>query len=96
MMDFKNASEPPSAYADNPRTQTLSPDVTGASVIAVKYDSGVLIAADTLGSFGSMAKLRDVSRLHQINEQVRKLICYNKTAPILLLHVISCLICAHQ
>ena len=55
MMDFMNASEPPSAYADNPRTQTLSPDVTGASVIAVKYDSGVLIAADTLGSFGSMA-----------------------------------------
>ena len=57
-------------YAQDPKTQTLNPAVTGASVIGIKYDSGVLIAADTLGSYGSMAKIRHVSRLHTINEQV--------------------------
>jgi len=57
-------------YSEPGRTNTLNPAVTGASVVAVKYDSGVLIAADTLGSYGSMAKLRDVSRLYQVNDQV--------------------------
>ncbi len=59
-----------STSANDTRSHTLSPAVTGSSVVAVKYDSGVLMAADTLGSYGSMAKFRDVSRLHQVNEKV--------------------------
>lgn len=33
----------------NPRQHTKYPYVTGTSVIALKYNDGVLIAADTLG-----------------------------------------------
>jgi 20S proteasome subunit beta 7 len=53
-----------------PKTHTMYPTVTGSSVIGLKYDSGVLLAADTLGSYGSMAKLRNVSRVRKLNNQV--------------------------
>jgi Proteasome subunit len=37
--------------------------VTGTSVIALKYKGGVLMAADTLGSYGSLARFTDQRRL---------------------------------
>ena len=52
------------------KSHTLAPMVTGSAVIGVKYDGGVLIAADTLGSYGSMAKIRNVSRLQCVNDEV--------------------------
>lgn len=39
--------------------------MTGTSVLGIKYDGGVLLAADTLASYGSLARFDDVSRLHQ-------------------------------
>ncbi|KAF4122542.1 20S proteasome subunit beta 7 [Geosmithia morbida] len=44
---------------------TQQPMVTGTSVIALKYKDGVVIAADNLGSYGSMARYTDVKRLRQ-------------------------------
>lgn len=41
--------------------------VTGTSVLGVKFDGGVVIAADTLGSYGSLARYRSVSRLLRVN-----------------------------
>lgn len=34
-----------------PHTHTQSPIVTGTSVIAIKFDKGVIMAADNLGMF---------------------------------------------
>lgn len=33
-----------------PSKRTLSPSVTGTSVLAIKYDKGILLTADTLGN----------------------------------------------
>ncbi|KAA8652271.1 hypothetical protein EYZ11_004575 [Aspergillus tanneri] len=46
-----------------PKTHTQSPAVTGTSVIAVKFNRGVAIAADNLASYGSLARFSDVKRL---------------------------------
>ena len=63
-----------------PSTRTQDPIVTGAGIVACKFDNGrnvcylflyaptqalpgVLIAADTLGSYGSLARFKDVNRV---------------------------------
>ncbi len=40
-----------------PFKATTSPIVTGSSVLGIKYRDGVMMAADTLGSYGSMVRL---------------------------------------
>ena len=52
----------------DPRKHTTSPIVTGASVLGVKYNGGVMLAADTLLSYGSMAKTMDASRLVEVDQ----------------------------
>ena len=47
----------------DPTKHTQSPIVTGTSVVALKYDGGVLLAADTLGSYGSLARFKDIRRI---------------------------------
>jgi 20S proteasome subunit beta 7 len=42
--------------------------VTGTSVLGIKYKDGVMLAADTLCSYGSMAKYKDARRLISINK----------------------------
>uniref|UniRef100_A0A8V5H098 Proteasome subunit beta type-4 n=1 Tax=Melopsittacus undulatus TaxID=13146 RepID=A0A8V5H098_MELUD len=51
-----------------PLTRTLSPMVTGTSVLGAKFDGGVIIAADMLGSYGSLARFRGISRLLKVND----------------------------
>ncbi|XP_062897789.1 proteasome subunit beta type-4 [Mobula hypostoma] len=51
-----------------PRKCTLSPMVTGTSVLGVKFDGGVIIAADMLGSYGSLARFRNIPRLMKVND----------------------------
>jgi len=51
----------------NPHTQTTSPMITGASVLACKYKDGVMVLADTLGSYGSMARFTDLRRIRAVN-----------------------------
>ncbi|KIX00413.1 uncharacterized protein Z518_10552 [Rhinocladiella mackenziei CBS 650.93] len=46
-----------------PNTHTQSPAVTGTSVLGVKFRDGVVIAADNLASYGSLARFTDVKRL---------------------------------
>jgi 20S proteasome subunit beta 7 len=43
--------------------------VTGTSVIGITFDKGVMIAADILGSYGSMAKLRNLPRIFKVNDK---------------------------
>ena len=42
--------------------------VTGTSVIGVTFDKGVILAADMLGSYGSLARFRSVSRMRKVTE----------------------------
>lgn len=49
---------------------TTQPIVTGTSVVGLKYDGGVLLAADTLLSYGSMAKSFNTPRLHAIDNKI--------------------------
>jgi 20S proteasome subunit beta 7 len=48
--------------------RTQEPMVTGTSVLAIKYKDGIMMAADNLASYGSLARFRDVSRLHPVGE----------------------------
>ncbi|KAJ2304090.1 Proteasome subunit beta type-7 [Coemansia sp. RSA 2706] len=44
------------------------PIITGTSVLAFKYKDGIMMAADTLGAFGSMARFRDENRFMQVGD----------------------------
>ncbi|KAF4679901.1 Proteasome subunit beta type-4, partial [Perkinsus olseni] len=46
--------------------QTLQPDVTGASVLAVKYLDGIMMCYDTLASYGSSPRFTGVDRVTQV------------------------------
>lgn len=45
-----------------------NPMVTGTSVLGVKFTGGVIIAADMLGSYGSLARFRNISRLMKVRQ----------------------------
>ncbi|GBG29892.1 Proteasome subunit beta type-4 [Hondaea fermentalgiana] len=49
--------------AADPHKHTTSPIVTGTSVVALKYKDGVMMAADTLGSYGSLSRFTDLRRI---------------------------------
>eukprot|EP00039_Didymoeca_costata_P018399 m.333299 g.333299 ORF g.333299 m.333299 type:complete len:260 (+) comp17112_c0_seq1:65-844(+) len=53
----------PHAQMDGPYTRTQYPTVAGTSILGIKFDGGVVMAADTLGSYGSLAKYRNMNRL---------------------------------
>ncbi|KAG2187640.1 hypothetical protein INT44_005330 [Umbelopsis vinacea] len=59
---------PQSHAAAGPMTRTQQPVVTGTSVIALKYKDGIMMAADNLASYGSLARFRDIERLHPVGE----------------------------
>ncbi|KAK3718297.1 Proteasome subunit beta type-7 [Vermiconidia calcicola] len=66
-----NSSFLPQSYAGSqqPITHTQQPIVTGTSVLAVRYSTGVVIAADNLASYGSLARFTDVHRLKPFNSR---------------------------
>eukprot|EP00457_Paulinella_chromatophora_P015252 gb/GEZN01015837.1/.p1 GENE.gb/GEZN01015837.1/~~gb/GEZN01015837.1/.p1 ORF type:complete len:242 (-),score=32.35 gb/GEZN01015837.1/:119-844(-) len=47
--------------------RTRSPITTGTSVLAVKYKDGVMMMADTLGSYGGMARYKHLQRIQPVN-----------------------------
>ncbi|CAB1103648.1 unnamed protein product [Ectocarpus sp. CCAP 1310/34] len=49
------------AAMDGTRQYTSQPIVTGTSVLGIK--DGVMLAADTLASYGSLARYKNVERL---------------------------------
>ncbi|KAL3691344.1 hypothetical protein R1sor_004995 [Riccia sorocarpa] len=59
------ALDSPHAFtlAPGPTKHTQYPYVTGTSVLGIKYKDGVLIAADTAGSYGSTVRYKSVERL---------------------------------
>lgn len=59
-----------STHQSDPTTRTQQPIVTGSSVIGIKYRGGVLLASDTLASYGSMARFKDVQRIVKLGDNV--------------------------
>uniref|UniRef100_A0A672R7U5 Proteasome subunit beta n=1 Tax=Sinocyclocheilus grahami TaxID=75366 RepID=A0A672R7U5_SINGR len=64
---FPGNSSSSAAPGCGPIKHTLNPMVTGTSVLGVKFTGGVIIAADMLGSYGSLARFRNISRLMKVN-----------------------------
>lgn len=50
------------------RQHTSQPIVTGTTVIGMKYKDGVMIAADTMASYGSMARYKNVQRINKVGD----------------------------
>ncbi|OCK75847.1 proteasome endopeptidase complex, beta subunit [Lepidopterella palustris CBS 459.81] len=68
--DVYGAYDASHLQTSGPQQHTQSPIVTGTSVVAVKFKDGVVIAADNLASYGSLARFTDVKRLRKFNSQV--------------------------
>lgn len=56
------------AAPGDPRNHTTHPIVTGTSMLAVKFKGGIMMAGDTLGSYGSLARFTDVRRVVQAGD----------------------------
>ena len=54
---------------ENPVQKSLGAVNVGTSVMALKYKDGVMIAADTGISYGSMCKVKDARRIVQLNDE---------------------------
>lgn len=51
------------------KAHTSSPIVVGSSVLAIKYKEGVIMAADTLCSYGNSARFKGIDRMAQAGEK---------------------------
>lgn len=49
---------------------SASPITTTTTVIGLKFDKGCVIVADTLGSYGSLARFRDCPRVLKVNDLI--------------------------
>lgn len=43
---------------------------TGTSVIGIQFKDGVIIAADILASYGSLARYRNCERIMKVNDNI--------------------------
>ncbi|CDR38594.1 CYFA0S02e03466g1_1 [Cyberlindnera fabianii] len=63
-----NASPSTQPSHSMPTMNTQQPIVTGTSVVSMKFKDGIIIAADNLGSYGSLARFTDVERLFPVGQ----------------------------
>lgn len=68
--DIKSGNDIFAGYRlqEKPKKSTVSPMVTGTSVLGIKFSDGIVLAADTLGSYGSLARYRSLSRILKVND----------------------------
>ncbi|OQV14619.1 Proteasome subunit beta type-4 [Hypsibius exemplaris] len=57
-----------SSAVGQPKAHTQSPSVSGTAVIGVAFKGGIVLAADTVGSYGTLCKLRTIPRLLRVNK----------------------------
>lgn len=57
------------AHAGSDLQRTQQPIVTGSSVLGIKFNKGVIVAADNLASYGSLARFTDQERLFKVGDQ---------------------------
>lgn len=51
-------------------TRTVNPMTTTASVIGVKFQNGVAIAADVGGNYGSLNRFKNLERIYKVNKSI--------------------------
>ncbi|KAG5636081.1 hypothetical protein H0H81_009157 [Sphagnurus paluster] len=51
-----------------PSLPASSTHITGTSVLAIKFKDGIMMAADNLASYGSLARFKDMQRLQAVGE----------------------------
>lgn len=54
---------------ENPLQHSLGAVNVGTSVMAIKYNGGVMVAADTAISYGGMRKVKDARRIEKLNDE---------------------------
>ncbi|XP_026316670.1 proteasome subunit beta type-4 [Hyposmocoma kahamanoa] len=52
------------------KAHSASPITTTTTVIGLKFDRGCVIAGDTLGSYGTLARFRDCPRVMKVNDNI--------------------------
>jgi 20S proteasome subunit beta 7 len=52
-----------------PKMNTQQPIITGTSVIALKFKDGVIMAADTMGAYGSLMRFNNIERLIKVGKE---------------------------
>jgi len=62
------APKPNKGELKGPSRRTHDPYVTGTSVLGLKYKDGVMLAADTLASYGTLARFRSVERIKHVGK----------------------------
>ena len=65
-----SAARRPAAHPNSPPAAPRTPYVTGTSVLGLTFAGGVLLAADTLGSYGSTKRYKSFERLLKVNDAV--------------------------
>ncbi|KAH9986865.1 nucleophile aminohydrolase [Russula vinacea] len=63
-----NCGHVQSTASNGAAQHTQQPIVTGTSVLAIKYKDGIMMAADNLASYGSLARFKGVQRLHPVGD----------------------------
>ncbi|KAK6197454.1 B-type subunit of proteasome [Scheffersomyces amazonensis] len=54
---------------DFPKMHTQQPIITGTSVVSLKFKDGIIIAADNLGSYGSLLRFNNLERLIKVGDE---------------------------
>ncbi|EGW32111.1 uncharacterized protein SPAPADRAFT_61193 [Spathaspora passalidarum NRRL Y-27907] len=52
-----------------PKMHTQQPIITGTSVIASKFNNGIIMAADNVGSYGSLLRFSNIERLIKVGSE---------------------------
>jgi len=63
--NYKNPQTDSRAPLLDAKKKTLDPIVTGTSVIAIKYNGGVVMGTDMLCSYGSLARFNSIQRMEK-------------------------------
>ncbi|XP_001601321.1 proteasome subunit beta type-4 [Nasonia vitripennis] len=65
-----NFPGPTASSGTNGMQRTQSPMTTGTSVIGLQFKDGIVIAADVLASYGSLARFRNCERVIKVNDNI--------------------------
>lgn len=65
----QHASSNSTTTSSFPKMNTQNPIITGTSVISLKFKDGVILAADNLGSYGSLARFTNIERLIRVGKE---------------------------
>lgn len=64
-----NAGHANTSLLQFPAMHTQQPIITGTSVLALKFENGIAIAADNMGSYGSLLRFNNIERLVRVGAE---------------------------